>query len=342
MDKNEHDEQLMVLDDEEKFIKNYQAIYYAMTAKPDSKSRIFPKRVLITQDDIIELNEIIVDKLKKHFGNAGFTINIIISFGNRQTLEFSSWTQFENYKWLDNKPTESITIIWEYNALMPQLKVPQQHRLMVKMSNGIRPEEIINLLINGRLENIDAIDRDISPIVARVDYIDIILADELLDIVEKWTEGLKSVHTNENKLILFMKRHKKKCAYAINYVTVFIAILCCLVYFNKFTGGLGIETLTELSISQFNQIINLIVVSCLVCFGVNKIIEKIANYFFSVLEGYGNEHIFSISKGDKKLLDNQINQKGKADGRKLLFSTILSIALNIICGIITYILTKNM
>ena len=34
-------------DDKKEFIKNYQAVYYAMNAKPDCKSKIFPEDVII-------------------------------------------------------------------------------------------------------------------------------------------------------------------------------------------------------------------------------------------------------------------------------------------------------
>ena len=51
------DTKLMDIDKQEEFIKNYQAVYYAMNAKPDCKSKIFPEDVIIEFTDLNELNK---------------------------------------------------------------------------------------------------------------------------------------------------------------------------------------------------------------------------------------------------------------------------------------------
>lgn len=49
---NNKDRQIMEIRADEQFIKNYQALYYAMNAKPDCKSKLFDKDVVITMPDL--------------------------------------------------------------------------------------------------------------------------------------------------------------------------------------------------------------------------------------------------------------------------------------------------
>lgn len=118
------DEQLIEIQPDEQFLKNYQAVYYAMNAKPDCKSKLFPKKVIVSLQDLCNLNERITDKFKAHYDNAGFRINVCVSYKNRESVEFDSWTTFEEYSWNTEKKIESILIVWEYNAKLPQYRLP--------------------------------------------------------------------------------------------------------------------------------------------------------------------------------------------------------------------------
>lgn len=75
------DNQLMKISDEEAFVKNFKAVYNAMTAKPDCKSRVFSRNVNINLKDIYALNDMIVEKFKSHYDDAGFSISMKASDG---------------------------------------------------------------------------------------------------------------------------------------------------------------------------------------------------------------------------------------------------------------------
>lgn len=91
------DAQLMEITVDEQFLKNYQAIYYAMNAKPDCRSKLFSKNVIISLQDLKNLNRKVTEKFKAHYDNAGFRINVNVSLKNKEYLEFDSWATFENY-----------------------------------------------------------------------------------------------------------------------------------------------------------------------------------------------------------------------------------------------------
>ena len=105
---NGKDVTLMTIKPDEQFMKNYQAIYYAMNAKPDCKSKIFGKDVTIKFQDLQDLNNKITEKFKAHYEDAGFIINITVSFRDRSSIEFNSWTTFSAYDWNIEKTINSI------------------------------------------------------------------------------------------------------------------------------------------------------------------------------------------------------------------------------------------
>lgn len=174
------DTKLMDIDKQEEFIKNYQAVYYAMNAKPDCKSKIFPEDVIIEFADLNELNKKIVEKFKAHYEDAGFTINITVSFKDLTVVEFSSWTTFSQYDFSLNTAIRGITIVWEYNAKLPKYSLPQKHTLTVRLADRLRPQDMMNLIFSGKLSEMDLVDQEFCSIVARVDFINSMLGDELL------------------------------------------------------------------------------------------------------------------------------------------------------------------
>lgn len=70
---------LLNVSETEKFITDYKAVYQAMTAKHDCKSRIFSRKVKVRLEDIIDLNDRVTDKLR-NYQDAGFSISATASF----------------------------------------------------------------------------------------------------------------------------------------------------------------------------------------------------------------------------------------------------------------------
>lgn len=49
-------EQELAVTDESRELAIFKSAYYQLNAKPDSLSRAYPRKVIITRDDIIDLN----------------------------------------------------------------------------------------------------------------------------------------------------------------------------------------------------------------------------------------------------------------------------------------------
>lgn len=331
------DETMLKKTDEEIFYSDFKSMWYSMNTKQDSTTKIYNQKIKICLDDIYHLNDIVISKLKQYH-NQGLIVSVNVNYANRNSVQFGSWNEFEKCQFRDSNAIRSITITWNFSCMLPDLSLPQQHSLMVKLTNGITPEEMLNLIISGNVENVEEIDKDFFPIVARVDFIDRLLGDELLNLVGNWVDGLTKVHQEKNKFILLLKKHKRKVAYSINYLITVLSVVFSVKILNKIINSYDIMMLGEMSKQQMNNIINTIVVLSSIVFLTNKIFYLIAQYVFNKLKEYDNNHIFCITRGDKNK-QNKLAKEEKLREKKIIFNVVLTVILNIICGIITAIIT---
>lgn len=322
---------LLDVSEREKFITNYKAVYQAMTAKHDCKSKIFPRNVKIYLEDIKDLNDRVVTKLR-NYNEAGFSISVNVSFVGRQTIEFSSWNEFEEHSWNESDAINSITIIWEFNALLPQYEVPQKHVLVVKMTDGLRPEEMINIVFAGKLENIEDIEKQMYPVVARVDFINFTLGDELIHIVEMWNNSLES-QIEEPHYVQVIRKHKRKIAFLLNYITDFVILICFIKIAINALYGFGFQKISELAIDNVSELALIIGLLVMIFILIDKISVWLSNTFYKTLGMEKEWHVFSINKGD-----DQIQKKLNGEYRQSKWITIGSVLgtflVNLICTVI--------
>ncbi len=326
------DNHLMEIQPDEQFIKNYQTIYYAMNAKPDCKSKLFPKNVIVSLQDLKDLNERITDKFKAHYDDAGFRINICVSYKNRENIEFDSWTTFEKNSWNTEKTVDSILIVWEYNAKLPKYPLPQKHTLTVRIADELRPEEMLNLVISGKLEEVDKIEQGICPIIARVDFINSILGDELLGIVEAWQKGLLSPDLDSERLYKLLRKYSRTIAYAINYISTLFVAYCTLKYLGIQIRSLNINTIGEMSVNSFIQLVQQCAYGMVVCFSTYKISEIIGNMVFCSLRSTDDNHSFNITNGDR-IACKEVERKIKNRKLKIIGNIIFTFLFNIFCSV---------
>lgn len=327
------DAQLMEITVDEQFLKNYQAIYYAMNAKPDCRSKLFSKNVIISLQDLKNLNRKVTEKFKAHYDNAGFRINVNVSLKNKEYLEFDSWATFENYDFNIEQSISSILIVWEYNAKLPGYPLPQRHTLSVRIADEIRAEEMLNLVVSGKLEEVDKLEQEVCPIVARVDFINAILGDELLRIVEQWQDGLLVSEKEYSKGYSFVKKYSRVFAYAINYITTFVIIMCMMEIIHNILLGFNVDFVSQMRIENLSTLIWSAVICTVVCMFVYKISMIVANIVFTTLRADEESHIFSITNGDQNL-KQKLQCEHRNRKRRVIFNIVLTFIFNIVCSVL--------
>lgn len=331
------DAKLLQKTPEEVNITEYKAAFYQLLAKTDSITKVFNRDAIIEMDDIYDLNDRVCKKFE-HYGEAGFLIQTNIKFSDGKTKVFPNWDSLSRHTWHESESINNIVITWEFNAIFPGMQVPERHALMVKLSNGLRPEEMINLVFTGKIEEIEEMDNNLFPVVARVDFVDRVLGDELLNIVEDWVKSLQDSPVQKSKTMLFLKKNKGKVCSLINWVTNIIIMISSVWITGRYVLDLGFNNLLEVSSIQLVYIIYAIFLCVAVWIFSKKIIGDLTDFLFNRLRIYGENALFNITKGDRNKQD-RLRRKEKSSRVVIFANIVFTIAINILCGIIVNIIS---
>lgn len=333
-----NDNALLAVSEKEKFVKEYKSVYQAMTAKHDCKSKIFPRNVVINISDIIELNDRICEKLV-NYQEAGFTVSVSVSLRGKDSYEFSCWQEFADHKWVESNDIVSITVIWEFNAVLPQYDLPQKHVLVVKMADGLRPEEMLNIVFAGKLENIEDIDKQMYPVVARVDFINTTLGDELLQIVTEWNNGLNKARNIFPKVVELAIKHKSKIAFLIDYITRIVIILSMTRILIDRITKLDSETIAMINTNDITSLIRLCGFLYIAWMILSKFAKYLAKTFYGLLNGVGGYHVFDITRGDQNF-QKELEAERSKNYIRVAITIVGTIILNIVCNLVSSMLIK--
>ncbi len=322
---------------EEKSLALFRSMYYQINAKPDSMSKVFAQKIIVSREDIIDLNERVNKKIRMHYQDDGYIATITVSLNNREVINFECWNEFLSYEWIESNCINSIILKWNFNIRMPQYEYPQNHVLMVKISNGLRPEEMLNLIFSGKIEDFEEIETNTFPVAARVDFIEPILGDELLNIVSEWIRGLKENNDKRNPFIILLRKYRKRVAQYFNYFALIMLIWLGVAIINKLVHDFNTNKLADFTSDQFLLLFDWIVIICVFLFASLKILNNLAHKIYDTLTQYGQGFAFSITKGDKKRQD-EIRLYDEKNAKSILLKFAFSLIFNITCGIIAALL----
>lgn len=331
---------LQKVEDVERFAIMYKSVFHAMTASAESKSEVFDRPVYVEMSDLNELHNRITNKLDVQYKNAGSKVKINVSFSGKRNYSFDNWEDFSRNEWYDTKPITSIIIKWEYHIVMPEYPVPQPHVLVVKISDGLKPEQMLNLVFTGKIENIELLEEEIYPVVARVDYINHELGDELLNIIAEWDNGLKNKQTEVNGKIKFLRKHRKLLVRTINGLMSFLALCCSVLFVDVYLSRLNVMNIGMISLSDTYILVAIVCFSFVFYGFIRRIANFCTNSFSKNISSRGNYHVFDIDKGDKKIQE-EYDKRRSHEENKAITSLIISIIINIICGVVSSIIASN-
>ncbi len=316
----------------------YKSMFYQMNAKPDSMLKAFPQKIIICKEDIIDLNERIKEKIKLNYEDDGYIATVTVNLKNKNVITFTCWEEFIQHNWTETSYIVSISMQWNFNIRIAGYSMPQNHNLVVKLTNGLRPEEMLNFIFSGNLEDFDEIEMNAFPVIARVDFIQSLLGEELLNIVGKWVDGLKPNNDIKNPILLIMKKYRKKVAQYFEYVCLIMTTILLIGVENYFVRDcLRVESFQHFTGEQLNKVIIFFTICMLFIYLSKKFFEKRAYSIYERLSQYGSVYIFNITRGDQKVQSDILN-KDKMNGKKILTKFFLSLVFNVACGVIASLL----
>jgi len=288
--------QLVPLDD-------FKALFYQLNAKPDTEIRLLRGKKNLELADIRSINERLSAKLRNHDLVADIaSINFVLS--NRKIKDYSTWSEFERETWdTVNEKFRTLTIKWDVAIKLPQYKLPQRHSLKIRIGTKTPPKDIFQLIFTS--DDVTELMEARTASVCKVDFVNDILATELMNIVVNWYEGLRDL-PETNPLNSFLVKNGRLLSEIIRYCSPIILLIIFCQNYDYFMTLIGVQE--QISLKSLEALLILLAAIFMTGFFLGFkferfIDERIANF---------EEHPgFSITRGDKKAAEEfeRTNQK---------------------------------
>lgn len=307
-------------------LDQFKSLYYLLNAKPDSQIRLLKEDKVIAFEDIIELNDKVIEKLKTETLETSIT-TITVVFKNKKVNTYNNWQEFTRSNWQIADQTMSISLNWDININLPHHELPQRHTLKIRLGSPIRPSEAFQLMMFSDKD--DEILEATSNGVCKVDFINTVIANELLSIVDEWYSALPNNQAN-GWFVRFSEKYRRYFAFTINTIIPLSAILLS---YNLVVWKIG--KISELSNSDLKDLTFIIAISIAIIYISDLIGKIISSRVFSQLGDYREYSMFRLTKGDNNAIDD-VDKKN----RKIQGSIITQFVISFITGLICLFLGK--
>lgn len=273
-------------------LDEFKAVFYQLNAKPDTEIRLLRGKKNLDLADIKSINEQISAKLRNHELIADIaSINFVLS--NRKIKDFSTWAEFERQNWdIVNEKVRTLTIKWDIAIKLPEYKLPQRHSLKIRIGTEIPPKDIFQLMFTS--DDITELLEARTPSICKVDFVNNILAIELIGIVVNWYEGLRDL-PETNPLSSFLSKQGRLLSEIVRYCSPIVLLVIFHQYYDDFAPLIGLQQ--PISLKSLDALLILIVAIFMtgIFFGF-----KFERFIDKRIEKFEEHPLFSITRGDKK------------------------------------------
>lgn len=288
--------------DNNELLTNFKSLYYLFNATNDTQIQIFKEEKLIELKDIDEIKDRVLEKLENH-NTITIKVSIHFSLSNNTYKKFENWEEYKRANWKIPSSIKSCSITWDFHLLMPNYEVPQRHTLMIRMGSEIRPDEILRLMVQtGEDFEYDSI---AANAICRVDFVNKVICDEMLNIVEEWYKGLL-VNDNEYVLKKFVKKWVNLLRNTVVYIFTIFSMVLVYTITDRLLENFNVQTISSISINTMMLWVLVSAGTVYTCRVIgNTLYDSINKNYFR----YEDTTTFKITNGD---INKQIKMK-KAD-----------------------------
>ncbi len=315
--------------------ENLKSLFYMFSGKPDSITKPLPRDITLTIEDIKQLNRKIQEKLA-HYVIEGVITTVDITHYRGMSKEFGMWHEFETHDWKVPLITQTITIKWDFLIQLPSYEIPQRHTVTVRIQELPEELEVIQAFFSTLGDGEMNAEIGIVPTIVRVDFINHLLSQELVNIVTEWNKSLPMPKVQEN-FFTKIKGKKRGVARIIHYsLPIFTTILAGAISRNRISSW-GANS--ELILAHFEFAMFWLLGTGISIFLANIFGQELAGLVYRSVRNYGEYRTFLITSGDKNE-QSKLENKNKKLIQNFWMTTLFSLALNIIAGLVTWWLTK--
>jgi hypothetical protein len=311
-------------------LDQFKTLYYLLNAKPDSQVKLLTDDKLIVVQDIIDLNDKVQRKLNtEHVETVITTVSVL--FNSKALLTFNNWQEFLRTDWKTSEQTKSVSINWDINIKLPQYELPQRHTLKLRLGSPVRPGEIFELMMTSDKDE-ELLEATANG-VCKIDFINEVIANELLKVVEDWYKCLPTNY-KDDAFQKFSEKHKKKIAFVINLLIPMASIIIAISLVKFRLGSLDIST--KIGFSELLTFIGF----GLAIFYLGDLLGKVlsANVYHKI-SNYKDYSIFSFTKGDQNA-KQEVKKKNSRIVRSIIRDFLISVAISIVSPFFESILEK--
>ena len=303
----------------------FRAMFYLFAGRPDSKTKLFKRKIVVTPEEIYDLNEQVIEKLKLHSIDQ-IVATATLKIDKHDIMQFGTWAEFEHYNWKVADTTQEISVKWDFMIKLAEYAVAQRHTLTVKITGMPNPRDFLQLLFSNDSEE-DDFDGKMGVCVARVDFISHRLADELLEVVSKWNASLITPKISTS----WFNELEKFDSFVASFIH--LSVPCCFALLAYF----GIEKFLPLSndvLSPKHLIAGLrwLLVSSLVIYALSVVSKHLAQKCYTAINEFGSFTPFNLTNGDKNTAI-EMQEKNKSKIKSFIINACLSLILDLIAGL---------
>ena len=207
----------------------------------------------------------------------------------------------------------------------------------MRISASLSPQHLIQAIFSKDPEEAERIELKMVTMSTRIDFVDHIISQELLDLVSKWNKGLRT----PEYVFPFMKWVKYKtdaiCRIVRKSVPT-LTVAVCFSYFINYSQHLDKEA--PLTGTIFTASVLWVMTSIILIYLSAIIGRWLASYIKKQLNRFGRFTSLELTKGDKNK-QTEFLAKSRNSFWKFASSSLVALTWNVVGGIVTAILLKK-
>jgi hypothetical protein len=310
----------------EKVVEQFKSIYYLLKGKRDTDIKLFRDFKQFRYLDILDLNRKIYKKLELHQLVTDI-VTVTIGLDNKEIKTFGNWNEFTLHDWQIPECTKYLSIEWDFNIILPNQiqQIPQTHTLRVRLGNGLKPNEMLQVIFQGGEEH--EYEEASSQAVCKIDFVNAQICTELKNVVTLWYEGLPK-NSEDQKFVPFIARHIQKVKQIIITLFLLAGVILTNVLIFHFTESFEINDNNSL-LEKFYLLFSVALIILYVFYISGRLYSK--RLIDRNIEKLKRNPMFEITKGDENRLVDV-----KKDNNKHLRNLGLGMAASLLANLVAF------
>lgn len=311
------------------------SIFRVLTVKQDTDTQVFTSDFLIGMKDIATLARSMDEQLRP-YSQLSYTDSATVEFSNNRTKDFQSISDLATANWDKPSTTASVTLRWNLLLEMKDTEKPVEHNIVLRISSGIRPQDMMRAIFSKDLEEVDSFDLSSAGCVCHITFATQSLANDIFRVVQEWTDGRSKPEYTIPYLVKIRQNSKRIARFTEFSMPVTTAATILAYYFYSTRD----QVLSDPVTTDFVRTGVLYVSMTWLVYTFSRAGSKwLSNRLKSQLDRIGRIHPFMLTAGDDNR-QNSLSAKNKKNLRGFFFEAAFAVTWNVVAGFIIYYLTK--